>query len=142
VRLARLVPFLFLAAVAAVLAARWASIPERFPVHWGLDGVPDRWVGRDAISIFGPLAGGAALAALLLRRPVRALAGRHGRGPHGIRAGEGALLGACYALAAASGAMAARPLMSGDSAWVVLVGAGLGMLFVPLLVGLSLARRR
>lgn len=46
---------LLLAGTATLLALRWQTIPERFPVHWGLDGQPSGWTDRSFGSIFGPL---------------------------------------------------------------------------------------
>jgi hypothetical protein len=36
-------PPLILAGAAFYLQANWDQIPDRFPVHWGIDGKPDRW---------------------------------------------------------------------------------------------------
>ena len=41
-----LVPFAILGAAALCLYLNWSRIPERFPLHWGIDGSPDRWSGR------------------------------------------------------------------------------------------------
>ncbi len=46
---------LLLAGTATLLALRSQTIPERFPVHWGLDGQPNGWTDRSFGSIFGPL---------------------------------------------------------------------------------------
>jgi uncharacterized membrane protein len=48
-------PLLFLGAVAMYLHANWDRIPERRPVHWGLDGQPNRWVDRSVQGVYGPL---------------------------------------------------------------------------------------
>lgn len=48
-------PFFLLAASAAYLWAHWQQIPLRFPVHWGLSGMPNRWAVRDAASVYFPL---------------------------------------------------------------------------------------
>ena len=58
-------PFLILAATAAALHASWQRIPERFPVHWGIDGQPNGWSGRTAAGVYGPLLLGVAFVALL-----------------------------------------------------------------------------
>jgi hypothetical protein len=144
VRLVRALPLAFLAVVGALLALRWDRIPGRFPVHWGLTGAPDRWAERSALAAFGPLAAGAVLlvAMLALGRRRSAPGERRGKAPGGIRAGEGALLGASYAIAAALGAAAARPLLAGERPWPVLVAAGMGFLLAPLLVALAALRRR
>lgn len=48
-------PFLILFPAAAYLAARWSDIPARFPIHWGLDGVPNGWASRTPLGVFGQL---------------------------------------------------------------------------------------
>ena len=53
-------PFLVLALVAAYLHLHWNQIPERFAVHWGPNGQPNRWSGRDWYGVYGPLLIGAA----------------------------------------------------------------------------------
>jgi uncharacterized membrane protein len=53
-------PFLALGLVGAYLHLHWSQIPERFPVHWGPNGQPNRWSGRDWFGVYGPLLIGAA----------------------------------------------------------------------------------
>jgi uncharacterized membrane protein len=50
-----LVPIGLLAATAVYLRANWLRLPERLPVHWGLDGAPDRWADRTWAHVYGPL---------------------------------------------------------------------------------------
>jgi len=71
-------PFAALAAAALYLRSRWAGLPQRFPIHWGLDGRPNGWANRNLAGVFGPLliaavvAGSMALFAILLQsRPPR-----------------------------------------------------------------------
>jgi uncharacterized membrane protein len=59
-------PFLILAAHAAYLNANWERIPERFPVHWGLNGEPNGWSTRSFSGVYGPLLIAAAICALLV----------------------------------------------------------------------------
>jgi uncharacterized membrane protein len=54
-----LVPLVILAIAALYLQVHWDRIPERRPVHWGLDGQPNRWVDRTPGGVYGPLAFGA-----------------------------------------------------------------------------------
>jgi uncharacterized membrane protein len=56
-----LVPPLILLAAALYLHANWNSIPPRFPVHWGLDGNPNRWADRSFRGVYAPLLIGAEL---------------------------------------------------------------------------------
>jgi uncharacterized membrane protein len=50
-----LVPLLLLVAAGLYLHANWDSIPSRFPVHWGLDGNPNRWADRSFRGVYGLL---------------------------------------------------------------------------------------
>jgi uncharacterized membrane protein len=56
-------PFAILGYAALWLHLHWQEIPERFPVHWGLDGKPNRWATRSVSGVYGPLFLGAALCA-------------------------------------------------------------------------------
>jgi len=56
-------PFVTLAAAALDLHRRWTSLPERFPVHWGVDGRPNGWASRTAAGVYGPLVIAAVIAA-------------------------------------------------------------------------------
>jgi len=59
------VPYAMLAAAAIFLHANWLRLPSRFPVHWGIDGTPDRWAERSWRSVDGPLVAGFLVIALL-----------------------------------------------------------------------------
>ncbi|MGH9729481.1 MAG: DUF5808 domain-containing protein [Candidatus Acidiferrales bacterium] len=48
-------PFAILGARAEYLRTNWRRIPERFPVHWGLNGEPNGWSTRSLAGVFGPL---------------------------------------------------------------------------------------
>jgi hypothetical protein len=61
-----LVPLATLAAAALYLYLNWNRIPERFPVHWGIDGSPDRWSGRTWLGVYTPLLLGAVHCGLML----------------------------------------------------------------------------
>jgi uncharacterized membrane protein len=50
-----LVPFLLLASVAFYMHSHWDSIPERHPIHWMLDGRPDKWTERSFRGVYGPM---------------------------------------------------------------------------------------
>jgi uncharacterized membrane protein len=64
--LLQLGPFAILAARAAYLRANWQHIPERFPVHWGLDGRPNGWSARSFAGVYGPLLIAAGICLLLV----------------------------------------------------------------------------
>ena len=57
----RWAPFVVLVIAAVILALKWPSLPERWIVHWGPGGVPDRWVTKDSFIVFIPLVAGLVL---------------------------------------------------------------------------------
>jgi uncharacterized membrane protein len=59
-------PFVLLALAALFLNDHWSSLPVRFPVHFGLDGTPDRWVEKSFRGVYGPLILGGEICALLI----------------------------------------------------------------------------
>src|ERR1017187_7839352 len=63
---AALVPFAVLTAAALYLYLNWNRIPERFPVHWGIDGSPDRWSARTWQGVYTPLLLGAVHCGVML----------------------------------------------------------------------------
>jgi uncharacterized membrane protein len=63
--LLQLTPFAILLLSAAYVSAHWEQIPDRFPVHWGVDGRPNGWSVRTAMGVYGPLCFGAGLVALI-----------------------------------------------------------------------------
>lgn len=48
----RWLPFLILMIAAAVLALAWERIPERWPVHWNVQGQVDKWSTRTPFGVF------------------------------------------------------------------------------------------
>jgi uncharacterized membrane protein len=61
-------PFAFPLAAAAWLSAHWNEIPARFPIHWDVHNVPDRWAAKTTQAVYGPLlfCGGMMLVMILL----------------------------------------------------------------------------
>jgi uncharacterized membrane protein len=53
--LAQSAPFAILIATGIWLRMHWSEIPDRFPVHWGLDGRPNGWASRTLAGVFAPL---------------------------------------------------------------------------------------
>lgn len=101
-------PFAILACVAAYLRAHWDEIPPRFPVHWGLDGPPNRWALRTPHGVYGPLWFGAAILAMLI---ILGLAGFYGSRRSTIRlAMLKMMLCVMYLLAFVFGIVAMLPL--------------------------------
>ena len=48
-------PFVILLVTAIYLHLHWSAIPDRFPVHWGIDGTPNGWSARTPVGVYGPL---------------------------------------------------------------------------------------
>jgi uncharacterized membrane protein len=46
-------PFAILAVSAVYIRAIWYRIPERFPIHWDLNGNPNGWATRSFMGIYG-----------------------------------------------------------------------------------------
>lgn len=63
--LVQLVPYALLAGTALWLRAHWGQIPERFPIHWGMNGQANGWATRTFAGVFAPILMGAALCALM-----------------------------------------------------------------------------
>lgn len=59
-------PFVLLAGAAVALHLHWDQLPARVPVHWGLNGAPDRWADRTAAVVYGALVADALLCGVLL----------------------------------------------------------------------------
>jgi uncharacterized membrane protein len=54
-RLSLPLPLVALGALALYLGRAWDRIPDRFPTHWNLTGVPDRWADKSPESVFSGL---------------------------------------------------------------------------------------
>ena len=48
-------PFTFPVAVMFYLRAHWSEIPERYPIHYGMNGEPNGWATRTGHAVFAPL---------------------------------------------------------------------------------------
>ena len=48
-------PLGMLAVTAIYLRARWRDLPDRFPIHWTLNGTPNGWATRSWTGVYGPL---------------------------------------------------------------------------------------
>jgi uncharacterized membrane protein len=59
-------PFLAIAAVALYLRAHWNELPVQFPVHWGIDGQPNRWANRDFLGVYGTVLAATAMNLIVL----------------------------------------------------------------------------
>jgi uncharacterized membrane protein len=58
-------PYAVLLLAGVFLVAHWDAIPARFPVQWGLDGLPSRYVHKSGFGVFLPIAIGLAVCAFL-----------------------------------------------------------------------------
>ncbi len=111
------IPFVILAVSGAILYWNWQQIPPAFPVHWGIDGKPNRWVDRSPRTVFGSLAIGAlmcllmvVMASLTMRSRRISITGERGAHEREFRRlNLWALLGAEYVLASVFGLL---PILS------------------------------
>jgi uncharacterized membrane protein len=111
-------PFVALAATAAYLRGNWDRIPERFPIHWGIDGEPNGWSERTFAGVYGPLMLGSQIVILLA---VFALAGWFGARRSPLRpAIAGIAIAAEYSITCVIIAAALSPLVRAPL-WVMLV---------------------
>ncbi len=119
-----ILPFAILAGVALLLAGSWDAVPARFPIHWGLDGVPNGWASRSAAGVYGPLALGALLCGVVLA--VRAVRPRKLSEPH-ARYQRRVLLATEYVLSVTFATTGLLPLLGrpGPVLAVALGSAGL-----------------
>jgi uncharacterized membrane protein len=68
-------PPLILGGAAFYLQANWDQIPDRFPVHWGIDGKPDRWAIKSFKGVYGILLIGVSTLVLIYGTAAMILAG-------------------------------------------------------------------
>ena len=149
--LAQAGPFAMLAVTGLYLQLHWSAIPERFPIHWGIDGQPNGWATRTGPGVYGPLLIAAATCLLLgaiaygvlhASRPIR-LSGAAGQSESGFRFTVAAIfVGAEYLMAIVFSWTSLLPLLhSGSGApaiWGVLVASLLfAVVAVVLLVRLG-----
>lgn len=121
-------PFAILLAIAIYLQAHWSEIPDRFPVHWGLDGRPNRWVERTPHGVYGPLIFGALL---LIFMGIMGIATWYGARSPNLRVGIlKILLVAMYLLGAIFGMVGLLPLHIFPT-WAILLPC---LVFVPAVI--------
>lgn len=111
-------PFLFLLAVARYLGAHWNEIPARFPVHWGADGLPNRWAEKTAMGVYGPLMFGAGMLLLLLMLALGMFYGAR-RAPQRTAVLK-ILMALLYTLGFVFGAVALLPLLRFSPVWLII----------------------
>ncbi|HXO88838.1 MAG TPA: DUF5808 domain-containing protein [Candidatus Acidoferrales bacterium] len=137
----QLSPFALLLVTAAYVAAHWNQIPDRFPVHWGLNGMPNGWSTRTTMGVYGPLYFGAGLVAMIsllsyaithaARRPP-ASGGSDGKRDHPQRMAL-VLLGVELFVAAMLSFVALLPLMGSPgvtSMMITAAGIVIGVIFL------------
>ncbi len=131
--LAFAIPLVILAVSAAILYMNWAQIPQPFPVHWGLDGKPNRWVDRTPLNVYGFLLMGgliclsmAAMASPMLRSRRISVTGERGRNERKFRRlNLWTLLLSEYAIAFSFGGLPILTVLGGTSAGPVFVAVTL-----------------
>ena len=143
-------PFLVLAIAAAILALKWPSLPERWIVHWGPGGVPDRWVAKDPFIVCTPLLAGLALCVVF--EVVATVVSKHRRAVSHIQASpEAAAQMAAVtgdlvrmielALAVLFSLLAtALPIFQPQSPGLIIVGS-LTLMLVPVAIGVVRLKR-
>lgn len=57
--------FALMATAAIFVSMHWNALPERFPMHWGIDGKADRWTTKSFTGVFGILFVGVAVQSML-----------------------------------------------------------------------------
>ena len=122
-------PFAMLSVAAGVLYSKWSSIPARFPVHWGLNGQPNRWNARTVHGVYGPVLAAAELCALLL---IMGLATWFGARRSRFRRATLAALIACEYIIAVLFLPVAANTFSHSPMWLVILGPL--VLIVPVIV--------
>ena len=102
------VPYGVMLAVALYLRAHWDEIPQRFAVHFDLNGTPNGWSEKTVRGVYGPLMFGAGLSLLLL---MLALGTWYGSRPSRMRKPMlGILISATYVMAYAFTMVSLLPL--------------------------------
>ncbi|HEV3253939.1 MAG TPA: DUF5808 domain-containing protein [Candidatus Acidoferrales bacterium] len=147
-RMLQVGPFAIMTATCLYLYARWESLPVRFPVHWGIDGKPNRWASRSFLGVYGAMltgfviCGGMALLAYAIlhwSRQVRATGAAAVNEDKFRNTQLGILLGAEYFIAVLFSWIALMPLRQsqemGASMAVILLAtlAFVGVVFVAVI---------
>ena len=118
------IPFAILAASAAILYMNWEQIPQNYPIHWGFDGKPNRWVERTPRTVYGFLVIGAltclsmvVMASVTLRSRRISVSGEQGHNERQFRRlNLWTLLAAEYLVAFASGGLPILTTLGGTMA--------------------------
>ncbi len=122
-------PFGIIAAAAVFLKLNWERLPARFPVHWGVDGQPNRWSERSTHGVYGPLLFAIELCVWLL---IMAIAGWFGaRRSRFRRLMLGAMIGIEYVLGLVFAGISVAPLIH-IPMWLLVFGPMLFM--IPMLI--------
>jgi uncharacterized membrane protein len=115
-------PLAMLAGAARYLSSNWDGIPEKFPLHWGIDGQPNRWGVRSFDAVYGPLI---LCTEIVVWQLVLALASWFGARRSPLRRPVAAVLIAiAYSMACAFGQVSLHPL----------IGIPPAMLFAPIAI--------
>lgn len=124
-------PVLILAGTALFLDLNWDRIPDRFPVHWGIDGKPDRWAVKSFKGVYGILLIGVSTLVLLYGAAAMIVLGSpRGTGPASaanrlLRAAALSMAGAGVFVSVLFSAIALHPLAASPGKmssplWIVL----------------------
>jgi len=131
-------PFIVLGVAALYLYLNWNRIPERFPVHWGING-PDQWGGRTIRGVYGELAFVAELCALLLTLGIASWYGARRSGSRPV------ILGGIIAIEFVIGCMfaviAVQPVL-GIPIWTIIVGTVAAIIPILVVMASKMSRLR
>jgi len=122
-------PFVILATAATWLYLHWDQIPARFPVHFGADGLPNRWAERTIKGVYGPSFFCAEICAWVL---IMALAGWFGsRRSRSRPVMLGGVIAVEYMLGLLFALIAIQPLV-GIPIWLVVLSPM--VILIPLII--------
>ena len=134
------IPFAILAASAVILYLNWEQVPQAFPVHWGIDGKPNRWVDRTPGNVYGFMMMGAltclsmfVIAALVVRSRRISVTGDAGRNERKfMRLNLWTLLATEYTIAISFGGLPILATLRGTTAAPIYIGLTLAFSVVAI----------
>lgn len=125
-------PAVILAGTAWYLAAHWADIPDRFPVHWGLSGQADRWAAKTFTNVYRVLIIGASTLFMIYSTLIAILFGaRRGNETRILRACLTSMLGIAITVSLLLATIALQPLAANPEKMPIL---GVVLAILPLVL--------
>lgn len=125
-------PVAILAGTAWYLAAHWADIPDRFPVHWGLSGKPDRWAAKTFTNVYRVLIIGTSTLLMIYSILIAILFGaRRGNETRILRACLTSMLGVSVTISLLLATIALQPLAANPENMPI---PGIVLIILPLVL--------